>query len=66
MQIGDLVRYNPRFVPELPKENIGKIGIIIERIKLGNFQEIPSYFVRWVGTNEISIWDEEFLEVVCK
>ena len=66
MQIGDLVRYKPRFAPELPEEDTLRIGIIIERINLGNFQEIPSYFVRWVGTNETSIWDEEFLEVVCK
>ena len=66
MQIGDLVRYKPKFISELPEENAGKIGIIVDRINLGNFQEIPSYFVRWVGTNETSIWDEEFLEVVCK
>jgi hypothetical protein len=66
MQIGDLVRYKPKFISELPEENAGNVGIIVDRINLGNFQEIPSYFVRWVGTNEISIWDEEFLEVVCK
>ena len=66
MQIGDLVRYKPRFVSELPEENALKIGIIVEDISLGRFQEIPSYFVRWVGTSEVSIYDEDFLEVVCK
>ena len=66
MQIGDLVRYNPRFVSELPEENALKIGIIVEHISLGRFQEIPSHFVRWIGTSEVSIYDEDFLEVVCK
>ena len=66
MQIGDLVRYKPRFAPELPEEDTLRIGIIVEHISLGRFQEIPSYFVRWVGTNETSIWDEDFLEAVCK
>ncbi len=66
MQIGDLVQYKPKFVSELPKENSGKIGIIIEHISLGRFQEIPSHLVRWIGTGETSIYDEDFLEVVCK
>ncbi len=66
MKIGDLVRYKPRFVSHLPEENIGNIGIIIEYINLGRFQETLSYVVRWNGVSETSIWDEDFLEVVCK
>lgn len=66
MQIGDLVRYKPTFASELPEENADNIGVIIEHISLGRFQEIPSYFVRWIGTNETSIYDEDFLEVICK
>jgi len=66
MQIGDLVRYKPRFAPELPEEDTLRIGIIVEHISLGRFQEIPSHFVQWIGTNETSIYDEDFLEAVCK
>ena len=29
MQIGDLVRYKPKFISELPEENAGNVGIIV-------------------------------------
>jgi hypothetical protein len=66
MKVGDLVRYKPKFISELPEENAGNVGIIVDNLNLGLFNETPSYVVQWNGVNEPTIFSGLMLEVLCK
>ena len=66
MHVGDLVRYKPKFISELPEENAGNVGIIVDNLNLGLFNETPSYVVQWNGVNEPTIFSGLMLEVLCK
>ena len=69
MEIGDLVR-----IKRADNSDNGlssyrfydKIGIIVDNLNLGLFNETPSYVIQWNGINEPTIFSGLMLEVLCK
>jgi hypothetical protein len=69
MEIGDLVRIKRPNNKDNGLSNYkfyDKIGIIVDNLNLGLFNETPSYVVQWNGVNEPTIFSGLMLEVVCK
>ena len=69
MEIGDLVRIKRPNNADNGLSNYkfyDKIGIIVDNLNLGLFNETPSYVVQWNGVNEPTIFSGLMLEVVCK
>jgi len=69
MEIGDLVRIKRPNNKDNSLSNYkfyDKIGIIVDNLNLGLFNETPSYVIQWNGVNEPTIFSGLMLEVVCK
>lgn len=69
MEIGDLVRIKRPNNKDNGLSNYkfyDKIGIIVDNLNLGLFNETPSYVVQWNGVNEPTIFSGLMLEVLCK
>jgi hypothetical protein len=69
MEIGDLVRIKRPNNKDNGLSNYkfyDKIGIIVDNLNLGLFNETPSYVIQWNGVNEPTIFSGLMLEVVCK
>ena len=69
MEIGDLVRIKRPNNKDNSLSNYkfyDKIGIIVDNLNLGLFNETPSYVVQWNGVNEPTIFSGLMLEVLCK
>ena len=69
MEIGDLVRIKRPNNTDNGLSNYkfyDKIGIIVDNLNLGLFNETPSYVVQWNGVTEPTIFSGLMLEVLCK
>ncbi len=67
MEIGDLVRIKRPNNEDNGLSNYkfyDKIGIIIDNLNLGLFNETPSYVIQWNGVNEPTIFSGLMLEAV--